>query len=135
MIFTDCYPNATASQMAQVYRLRHFIIPDKIISSTKHPIDLFAKEAFFSPRQFERKAYDYLRISFKLFNRMSRFVQSYGMKLQHKNLDWLSIAILCGYQDYQHLVKDYFDFASTLPTQLFNSEESKALERMLGLIK
>lgn len=102
---------------------------------TSYSIDWFAKEACLSSRQFERKAYDYLGISPKLFSRISRFVQSYDLKLQNKNLDWLSIAISCGYQDYQHLVKDYFDFASTLPTQLFNIEESMSLERRLGLKK
>lgn len=102
---------------------------------TKYSIDWFASEACLSPRQFERKAKDYLGISPKLFSRISRFVQSYDMKQQHKDLDWLSIAISCGYQDYQHLVKDYLDLADTLPTQLFNAEESKALERKLGLKK
>lgn len=102
---------------------------------TEYSIDWFAKEACLSPRQFERKAYDYLGISPKLFGRISRFIQSYDLKQKQFNLDWLSIAISCGYQDYQHLVKDYFDFAGTLPTQLFNTEESKALERRLGLKK
>jgi AraC-like DNA-binding protein len=99
-----------------------------------YPIDWLAKEACLSPRQFERKAYDYVGVSPKLFSRISRFIQSYDLKLKNKHLDWLSIAITCNYHDYQHLVKDYKEFAAGNPNDLF-AAESKALERRLGLIK
>lgn len=99
---------------------------------TIHSIDWLAKEACLSPRQFERKAADYIGISPKLFTRISRFVQSYDMRLKHPQLDWLSIAVACHYHDYQHLAKDYKEFAGASPNKLF-AAESDALERRLGL--
>ncbi|ULQ54914.1 hypothetical protein KJS94_09715 [Flavihumibacter rivuli] len=38
----------------------------------------------------------------------------------------------CGYHDYQHLAKDYREFANGSPNDFFR-EESKAPERVLGL--
>lgn len=100
----------------------------------EYSIDWLAKEACLSPRQFERKAHDYIGITPKLFSRISRFTQSYDMKLKHPHADWLSIAINCNYHDYHHLVKDYKEFAGSNPTSLFTAE-SNALERRLGLRK
>lgn len=101
---------------------------------TDYSIDWLAKEACLSPRQFERRAYDYVGVSPKLFTRISRFIQSYDMKLKQPQLDWFSIAISCDYHDYQHLVKDFKTFAGTKPNDLF-AEESGALERRLGLTR
>jgi len=97
-------------------------------------IDRLAKQAFLSPRQLERKFDERIGISPKTFLRICRFNQSYWMRLKQPSLDWLSIALACGYNDYQHLVKDYKDFASTTPN-LFFSEEKKAPGRVLGLTK
>lgn len=101
---------------------------------SKYSLDWLAGQACLSPRQFERKAYDYVGINPRLFARIARFNQSYFMRLAHPRLDWLSIAVATGYHDYQHLVKDYKEFARATPNQLF-SEESKVLERSLGLEK
>ncbi len=98
----------------------------------KYSINWLAREACLSHRQFERKAYDLVGISPKLFARISRFIQSYDLKLKNKEWDWLSIAIMCNYHDYQHLAKDYKEFSNLNPNALFTAE-SYALERRLGL--
>ena len=54
------------------------------------------------------------------------------MKEKDKTLDWLSIAVACGYHDYQHLAKDYLAFAADTPNHLFQAE-FKSLDRVLGL--
>ena len=100
----------------------------------KYSLDWLAKQACLSPRQFERKSDQYLGVSPKLFARISRFNQSYNMRLKEPKLDWLSIAVACGYHDYQHLVRDYKEFADTTPNLLFD-DEKKVLERSLGLNK
>lgn len=101
---------------------------------TYYSVDWLAKEACLSQRQFERKANNQVGVSPKLFTRISRFVQSYDFKLKHPHVDWLRVAVEYDYHDYQHLVKDYKEFAGSAPNELF-SAESGALERRLGLNK
>jgi AraC-like DNA-binding protein len=105
-----------------------------IIKSGKqnYPISWLASQSCLSTRQFERKSYQYLGISPMLFARIVRFDESYKMRLMSPIENWFSIAVECGYHDYQHLVRDYKQFADTSPNQLINAE-SKALDRVLGL--
>jgi AraC-like DNA-binding protein len=100
----------------------------------KYSLSWLANQACLSPRQFERKAYQFLGVSPQLFARIVRFNESYKMRLHSPHEDWLSIAVACGYHDYQHLVRDYKQFAYTTPNKLF-ADESKVLERVLGLNK
>ena len=98
----------------------------------KYSLDWLANQACLSPRQFERKFYDYIGVTPKMFLRITRFHLTYNMRLKYPDEDWLSIAVACGYHDYQHLVRDYKEFANTTPNLLF-AEEYKAPERILGL--
>jgi AraC-like DNA-binding protein len=100
----------------------------------KYSLDWLARQACLSPRQLERKFYQYLGICPKTFARIVRFDQSYNMRLKNPKDDWLSIAAACGYHDYQHMVRDYKAFANATPNMLFD-EEHKAPERILGLNK
>lgn len=100
----------------------------------KYSMDWYTREACLSQRQFERKCYDYIGVSPKQFAQICRFVQSYDMRQKNPGLDWLSIAVACGYHDYQHLIRDYKRFANDRPNSLFEAE-SQALERQLGLLK
>lgn len=97
-------------------------------------LDWLTKMVFVSPRQLERKFNESVGICPKTFLRISRFNQSYWMRMKNPGLDLFSIAIACGYNDYQHMVKDYKEFANTTPNLLFN-DESNAPERLLGLNK
>lgn len=100
----------------------------------KYSLDSLAGQACLSARQLERKFYQYLGVCPKTFARIVRFDQSYNMRLKCPKDDWLSIAVACGYHDYQHMVRDYKLFANATPNVLFD-EEHKAPERMLGLNK
>ncbi|MEJ7831212.1 MAG: helix-turn-helix domain-containing protein [Segetibacter sp.] len=95
-------------------------------------VDWLARNAYLSTRQLERKFDERIGISPKTFLRISRFNQSYWLRLKNPKLSWFQIAMSCGYTDYQHLVKEYKDFANNNPTNFF-SEESKAPGRILGL--
>jgi len=101
---------------------------------SSYRLDWLTKVAFLSPRQLERKFNESVGVCPKTFLRISRFNQSYWMRLKNPGMDLFSIAIACGYNDYQHMVKDYKDFANTTPNLLFN-DESNAPERLLGLNK
>jgi AraC-like DNA-binding protein len=101
----------------------------------QHPdprsLDYLAREACLSPRQFERKFSHRFGVGPKLFARIVRFNNSYKCKFQHPGMDWRSIAWDCGYYDYQHLVKDYRQFAHTTPNTIYHLD-SHAPERFFG---
>jgi len=104
------------------------------LNQEKYSLDWLANQACLSNRQFQRKCNEYIGVGPDLFTRIVRFHKSYKMRLLHPQLDWLSIAMHCGYYDYQHLSKDYRDFVHSTPNSFF-SDESKSLERVLGLNK
>ena len=95
-------------------------------------IDKLAEQACLSPRQFHRKFTERMGISPKVFDRIVRFEKAFRLKNAHPNLDWLTIAVNCGYYDYQHLVKDYKDFTKLSPPAFYEAD-TKAPERIFGL--
>jgi len=97
-------------------------------------IDWLARNAYLSPRQLERKFDERIGVSPKTFLRIARFSQSYWLHLKNPNLSWFKIAMTCGYTDYQHLVKEYKDFANANPNSFFK-QEATAPGRILGLNK
>lgn len=92
-----------------------------------------AKESFLCTRQFERKFKERMGISAKLFARIARANKAFKIKYNHPGLDWLSIALECGYHDYQHLAKDFQDFAGVTPHAYF-LEDTHAPERLFGML-
>lgn len=81
-----------------------------------------ANEACLSYRQFEKRFQQLTGVTPKYFARICRFYQAFELKEYNPKLDWLSVAIRTGYTDYQHLVKDFKEFAGTTPNILI--EES-----------
>jgi AraC-like DNA-binding protein len=104
------------------------------VKEHEHTIDWLAQNAYLSPRQLERKLNERIGISPKTFVRISRFNRSYWLHLKNPKLNWFQIAMACGYTDYQHLVKDYKQFANANPNHFF-AEERHAPGRILGLTK
>lgn len=94
-------------------------------------LDWFAKEACLCHRQFDRKFKERIGVNPKLFTRIIRFHAAYRMKNRYPAKDWLTIALHCGYYDYQHLVRDYKEFTGSTPTE-FSEIENKAPERFFG---
>ena len=101
-------------------------------NTEKKSLDWLASQACLSNRQFERKSKDYIGVSPNTYSRIVRFHQSFLLYQYNPKLDWLSIAMECGYYDYQHLVKDYKDFVCATPSEFF-LKNSKSLEKVLGL--
>jgi transcriptional regulator GlxA family with amidase domain len=71
-------------------------------------------------------------ISPKTYARIVRFDNAMKLQNAQPHKDWLSIALDCGYYDYQHMVKDFKDFTRETPTEFVQKEDS-APERVLGL--
>lgn len=95
-------------------------------------IQWLAKESCLSLRQYERKFKERMGISPRYFNKIVRFENAFRLKNKSPHLDWLSIAIQCGYHDYQHLAKDYKAFTNQSPTG-FHLLDNAAPERKFGV--
>jgi transcriptional regulator GlxA family with amidase domain len=110
------------------------VIEKMVADADGWTIDGAARQAFLSPRQLERRFYERTGVCPKLFLRIARFNKSYWMRLKTPGVSWSSIAMACGYTDYQHMVRDYKEFANATPNT-FLSDEKKAPGRLLGLNK
>lgn len=77
-----------------------------------------AKEACLSYRQFEKRFEQLVGVTPKYYSRICRFYEAFALKENSPDLDWLSVAVRTGYNDYQHLVKDFKEFAGTTPNIL-----------------
>jgi AraC-like DNA-binding protein len=94
-------------------------------------LDKFLKAACLSHRQLDRKFKERIGMPPKLFLQLTRFDKAFRMRNRLPNKDWLSIALHCGYYDYQHLAKDYKEFTGYTPAQ-FSAVDNAAPERILG---
>lgn len=109
-------------------------IPKFILANpTSFSLSKMASEACLSPSQFERRFVNQMGITPKLFARICRFTKAIKLKEQHPHLKWLDIAWDLNYSDYQHLVKDFRQFAGSLPNSLIE-ENKNTPEGWLGLI-
>jgi AraC-like DNA-binding protein len=108
------------------------IATSKLFSSDLIPsVDYLAKSACLSTRHFERHFKQRMGISPKYFLKVMRFENAFRMKNKTPNLDWFTIAISCGYYDYQHLVRDYKELTGLTPNQ-FHEIDSNGPERLFG---
>lgn len=94
-------------------------------------VDAFLKESCLCHRQFDRKFKERVGIPPKQFLQVIRFDKAFRLKNRHPQLDWLSVAVRCGYHDYQHLAKDYKTFTGYTPPQFF-ALDNTAPERAFG---
>ncbi|MBS1929683.1 MAG: AraC family transcriptional regulator [Bacteroidetes bacterium] len=106
----------------------------EVVKDPDTSIKWLASNSYLSTKQLIRKFHEKIGISPKTFLRIARFNQTYWMHLKNPGLSWFQIAMACGYTDYQHLAKEYKQFANNTPNNFF-LEESKAPGRMLGLNK
>ncbi len=95
-------------------------------------VEKMASDACLSISQFERKFVKQMGFTPKLFARITRFYNAYQIKDQNPDIDWLSVALESGYHDYQHLVKDFKQFADSTPHSLLQAQ-ARAPERILGI--
>lgn len=95
-------------------------------------LDEWAAQACLSTKQFKRNFYESTGVNPKTYARIIRFNKAFNLKNRFPQSDWFSIALQCGYYDYQHLVKDYKDFTGLTPTE-FHRLEAQSPEQQLGL--
>lgn len=85
-----------------------------------------------SLRQLERSCRARTGLGPKAFARLSRFDRAFHGKLQRPDLDWLSVAVACGYYDYQHMARDFRHFTGLTPPALLDTQ-STSPEQILGV--
>ena len=102
-------------------------------SAAPVPLATWADRACLSISQFERAFRQQVGVSPKLFARVVRFDYACRLKEVQPALDWLGVAVHTGYHDYQHLAKDFRQFAGTTPPELL-TESALAPEKWLGLV-
>jgi len=95
-------------------------------------IDWLARQSCLSVRQFERKFRSRIGVGPKTYARLTRLHQTHMLKSQSPGLNWLDIALRCGYHDYQHLAKDYQEFAGCSPNELLN-QQGMSPERLFSI--
>lgn len=96
-------------------------------------LEKIAYEACLSNRAFEKRFVERVGVNPKFLARVSRFWKAFKLKESNPTLDWLSIAIQTGYVDYQHLVKDFRQFAGTTPNILMH-QNAQDPDRQLGFM-
>ena len=96
----------------------------------RHPrsLDYLADQACLSPRQFERKCHERLGLGPKTFSRIVRFSRAFRLKEHNPAIDWLDVALRCGYYDFRHMLRDFSTFAGTTPTRLL-ADETQTIAR------
>jgi AraC-like DNA-binding protein len=94
-------------------------------------VDILASESCMSIRHYQRVFKERMGVSPKFFLKVKRFETAYQMKNKYPHLDWLTVAVHCGYYDYQHLVKDFKDLINKTPNE-FCQIDLSAPERLFG---
>lgn len=97
-------------------------------------LESLARHACLSPRQLDRQFAQRMGVSPALYARIVRFDRAFRLKNSQPGLDWLSIALACGYYDHQHLAKDYRAFTGSSPSAFF-AQDTQAPERAFGLME
>ena len=101
-------------------------------SPSRFSLDWLAKESYLCPRQFNRRFTERMGVGPKLYSRIVRFYKAYQYKEAHSQEDWLKVALLFGYADYQHMAKDFKQFAHVVPN-LWVDQDNQSPERILQL--
>lgn len=106
----------------------------RTLDTTPHgySLDQLAQAACLSVSQLERRFVQQLGVNPKLYARISRFSRAHALKQAQPELDWLHVALACGYYDYQHLVKDFRQFAHDTPPALLLAQ-AQAPDRLARL--
>jgi AraC-like DNA-binding protein len=94
------------------------------------PVDWLARQACLSPRQFNRRFTERMGVGAKLYGRLVRFHRACVFKAANPATAWPAVALKFGYTDYQHLVRDFRQFANAAPNAWLR-EENESPEHVL----
>ncbi|MFE4573055.1 DUF6597 domain-containing transcriptional factor [Paenibacillus chitinolyticus] len=88
----------------------------------KSPLSDVIGQIGLSQRRFIQIFKEEVGLTPKLFCRLRRF-QEVLSRIEHaKSVNWLDVAIACGYYDQMHFIKDFQAFSSLNPTDYFSRQ-------------
>jgi AraC-like DNA-binding protein len=90
-------------------------------------MDVVARDACLSLRQFQRKCDERLGMNPKLYARIARFSKAYSMFEANQQLTWSHISHHCGYFDQMHFIRDFKEFAGVTPGLMSKKLEDSRL--------
>lgn len=87
-------------------------------------VDRLSREAYLSPRQFNRSFTERIGVGPKAYARLLRFNRTCRSKLEQPQVSWPALALEGGYTDYQHMVRDFKQFTGSTPNEWLDGERS-----------
>ncbi len=95
-------------------------------------IEAAAAHCALSLRQFERLCRQQTGLAPRELTSLARFDRAFHIKMHRPDLDWLSIAVACGYYDYQHMAREFRLYSGLTPARLLDTQRSSP-EHQLGV--
>lgn len=92
-----------------------------------------ASLACLSLKQFERKSVERLGMNPKTFARILKFSKAYRMREAFPELTWTEIAVLAGYFDQMHMIRDFKTFAGVNPSVIASQIASTSIRMQKDL--
>lgn len=80
-------------------------------------VDEICRQLEISSRQVERLFAQHVGLSPKLACRILRFTRAVELMECSSNVSWAEFALVCGYYDQSHLIRDFREFAGVTPHQ------------------
>jgi AraC-like DNA-binding protein len=124
--FLRRHTGRSARDVHAVDRVASYLLTEPV----QPPVDWLARQACLSPRQFNRRFTERMGVGAKLYARLVRFNRACVFKAANPATAWPAVALKFGYTDYQHLVRDFRQFASAAPNAWLRAENTSP-ERVL----
>ena len=96
-------------------------------------VDWLGRQTNLSPRQLRRAFTERIGVGPKVYGRLVRFHRAGLFKAAHPAVAWPTVALECGYADYQHMVRDFRQFTNDTPT-LWLEQDAASPEHILSRI-
>ncbi|OAB38698.1 hypothetical protein PMSD_06700 [Paenibacillus macquariensis subsp. defensor] len=99
-----------------------FALNEFLSLSHKRPLSDVIGQIGLSQRRFIQIFKEEVGLTPKLFCRLRRFQDVLNRIDLTKSVNWLDVAISCGYYDQMHFIKDFQAFSSLNPTEYFSRQ-------------
>ena len=96
------------------------VLIQMIKDKKNYSIDELALQSCVSNRQLERQYMERIGLAPKVFSRLVRFTNARALHAEQPEMTWFNIAVVCGYADQMHLIREFKEFAGTTPGALQN---------------
>lgn len=109
------------SRPAVAYAIQEFNNGSQTVSNITEKID-------FTRQWFRRIFQEEVGLSPKVYYRVQRFQQALRLIVRGQDIDWVSIALTCGYFDQAHFIHDFQAFTGFSPTAYISHLEKQVSE-------